>query len=66
MNTRKLNSYQCRLCGENIGWLGRFIFQFLHKCEIKEYYEEITKKIIGDLVELGSAELDSIEMKKHE
>jgi hypothetical protein len=26
-------SWCCQKCGENIGWLGRFVFPFLHKCK---------------------------------
>jgi hypothetical protein len=26
-------SWCCQKCGENIGWLGRFVFTFLHKCK---------------------------------
>ena len=28
----KYPSWCCQKCGEPIGWLGRFIFSFLHKC----------------------------------
>jgi len=28
----KYPSYCCQKCGENIGWLGRFVFPFFHKC----------------------------------
>ena len=27
-----IQSYCCKKCGENIGWIGRFLFPFLHKC----------------------------------
>jgi len=26
-------SWCCQKCGENIGWIGRFVFPFLHKCK---------------------------------
>ena len=26
-------SWCCQKCGENIGWLGRFVFPFLHNCK---------------------------------
>ena len=29
----KYPSHCCQKCGENIGWLGRFIFPFFHKCK---------------------------------
>ena len=29
-------SYCCQKCGEMIGWIGRFMFPFFHKCRKKE------------------------------
>ncbi len=27
------DTYMCQDCEEQIGWLGRFLFPFLHKCK---------------------------------
>lgn len=32
---RKYSSYCCQKCGEIIGWMGRFLFPFFHKCKVK-------------------------------
>ena len=26
-------SWCCQKCGDNIGWIGRFVLPFLHKCK---------------------------------
>jgi hypothetical protein len=36
MNKTKYPSWCCQKCGEQIGWLGRFLFQFFHKCKRTE------------------------------
>lgn len=33
---KKHPSCCCQKCGEQIGWLGRFLFPFFHKCQPKE------------------------------
>lgn len=30
---RKHPSHCCQKCGEHIGWVGRFLFPFIHKCK---------------------------------
>lgn len=32
---RRYPSYCCQKCGDQIGWVGRFMFPFLHKCDNK-------------------------------
>jgi hypothetical protein len=31
--TERHPSWCCQRCGENIGWIGRFVVPFLHKCK---------------------------------
>jgi hypothetical protein len=30
---RRHRSWCCQKCGNNIGWIGRFVFPFFHKCK---------------------------------